>query len=145
MGQEDELSLSTSLLKYFEHGILFSLIMSGLVIVWAFVLAVLLVTGFIIGLIIGLLILLFILGGLNTSLTSWIWDVPIRTDWKSLLAHGFVLTIALVVVGIPAVIVNYSVPSIVTTIVMFVVYCFVDGFVAKRVAEYFPEEYQEDE
>jgi hypothetical protein len=141
MGQEDEQDLGRSLWKYFGQGILFSLILTGFAIVWAVVLVALLVVGFIIGLIIGFVILLFMLGWLNAGLTSWIWDIPIRTDWKSLLAHGLVLLIALIVVGIPAIIVNYVVPSVVTTVVMFVVYCFIDGFVAKKVAEY----YQEDE
>jgi hypothetical protein len=143
MGQEDEQDLGRSLFKYFGQGILFSLIFTGLAILWAVVLVALFVVGFILGLIIGFVILLFMLGWLNAGLTSWIWDIPIRTDWKSQLAHGFVLLIALIVVGIPAIIVNYAVPSVVTTVVMFVVYCFVDGFVAKRVAEYY-QEYQED-
>jgi hypothetical protein len=141
MGQEDEQNLGRSLWKYFEQGILFSLILTGLAIVWAVVLVVLLVVGFIIGLIIGFVILLFIMGWLNAGLTNWIWDIPIRTDWKSLLAHGLVLLIALIVVEIPAIIVNYAVPSVVTMVVMFVIYCFIDGFVAKKVAEY----YQGDE
>jgi hypothetical protein len=139
MEQEDELGLGRSLWKYFEHGFLFSLIMIGLVIVWAAVLVVLVVTGFIIGLILGLVILLFILGWLNAGLTSWIWETPIRTDWKTLLAHGLVLLIALIVVDIPRIVVNYAVPSIITTVVMFVVYCFIDGFVAKNVGGYFEE------
>lgn len=138
MGQ-DELDLGRYLLKYFEHGILFSLIMIGLVIVWAVVLVILIALGSIIGLIIGLVILLFIMGWLNAGLTSWIWETPIRTDWKSLLAHGLVLLIALVVVGIPMIVINYVAPSIITTVVMFFVYCFIDGFVAKNVGEYFEE------
>jgi len=117
------------------------LILTGLAIVWAIVLVVLLMVGFIIGLIIGFVILLFIMSWLNAGLTSWIWDIPMRTDWKSLLAHGLVLLIALIVVEIPAIIVNYAVPSVVTMVVMFVIYCFIDGFVAKKVAEY----YQGDE
>jgi hypothetical protein len=141
MGQEDEQNLGRSLWKYFEQGILFSLILTGLAIVWAIVLVVLLMVGFIIGLIIGFVILLFIMSWLNAGLTSWIWDIPMRTDWKSLLAHGLVLLIALIVVEIPAIIVNYAVPSVVTMVVMFVIYCFIDGFVAKKVAEY----YQGDE
>jgi len=145
MKQEDELDMRTYVWKYFEHGILFSLIMIGLAIVWAVVLVILIAIGSIIGLIIGFVILLFIMGWLNAGLTSWIWETPIRTDWKSLLAHGLVLLIALIVVDIPMIAMNYIAPSIITTIVMFVIYCFIDGFVAKNVGQYFEENFEENE
>ena len=76
------------LLKYFLHGISFSFLLLVLAIVWI-IIAVALV-GFIIGLIIGLLVLFYIMGGINAVLTDLIWGVSIKTDWKSLLAHGFV-------------------------------------------------------
>jgi hypothetical protein len=98
--------------------------------------ATLVLVGYIIGLVIGVLVLLFIIGWLNARLTGMIWDVSMRTDWKSLLAHGLVLLSALLVAHIPAIIVNFVAPGLAGTVVVFVVNCFIDGFVAKGVAGY---------
>jgi len=98
--------------------------------------------GFILGLIIGFVLLFFILGGLNVALTGFIWSIPIKSDWKSLLAHGFVLFIALILVGVPSFIINLAAPGLATTIVVFIIYCFIDGYVAKGVAGFWEEEYE---
>jgi hypothetical protein len=135
--QENRPSLGKSLLKYFEQGFLFSLIVLGLTVVWAVALVLLVLTGFIIGLIIGFVILLLMLGWLNAVLTNWIWKIPIEMGLVNLFGHGFVLFIALLIVRIPAIITNLAVPSTVTTVAVFLVYCFVDGFVAKNVGGFF--------
>jgi hypothetical protein len=109
-------------------------------IVSAFILVVLVVIGFIIGLIIGIAVFFLIMGGLNAVLTDLIWGVSIKTNWTSLLAHGFVLFIALLIVAVPSLIVNFVVPSLATSIAIFLIYCFIDGFIAKSVAGYWQEE-----
>jgi len=101
-----------SLVKYFLHGLAFSVIFLLLALVWAFILAILVVTGLVIGLIIGLILLLFIIGGLNSFLTDFIWSIPIKTGWKSLLGHGFVLFIALIIVHVPAIMMSSIVPKL---------------------------------
>lgn len=53
--------------------------------------------------------------------------------------HGFVLFIALAIVNIPALIINFVVPTLVTKVAIFFVYCFIDGFVAKNVSRFFRE------
>ena len=120
--QENRPSFGKSLYKYFEHGILFSLILVGLTFVWIFALLFLVLAGFIIGLIIGVVILLLMMGWLNAFLTRWIWEIPIRMGLVSLFGHGLVLFIALLIVHIPMIIVNLVVPSAVTTVVVFFVY-----------------------
>lgn len=127
------------LAKYFVHGLSFSLIMTVLVFVWVFFLAVLIVMGSFIGLIIGLIVLLFIIGGLNSFLTETIWSIYTRTHWMSLLGHGFVLFIALIVAHIPTIIVGLMAPSIPVAIALFIVGAFIDGFVAKNVASFWEE------
>ena len=87
----------------------------------------------IIVLIIGFLVLFYIIGGINAVLTDLIWGVSIKTDWRSLLAHGFVLFILLIIAAIPQFIISFVVPSLATKIVMFIIYCF-NGFIAKSVA-----------
>lgn len=127
------------LAKYFVHGLSYSLIMTLLVFVWIFFLAVLVVIGSFIGLIIGLIVLLFILGGLNSFLTETIWSIYTRTHWLSLLGHGFALFIALIVAHIPTIMLGLMAPSIPMTIVLFIVGAFIDGFVAKNVASFWEE------
>jgi hypothetical protein len=141
--ENDEPSSGKLLAKYFLHGILFSIIFLALGIAWAFLFAALVLVGYMIGLVIGILVLLFIIGWLNAGLTGMIWNVSIRTDWKSLLAHGFALLLALLVAHVPEIIVNFAVPGLASTVVMFVVNCFIDGFVAKGITGYWREEYEE--
>lgn len=141
--EEPQISWKSDILKYFEQGILFSVIFLVLVIAWVFLTAFLVLVGYVIGLIIGFVILFFIIAWLNAALTDGIWHMQIRTDWKSLLGHGFFLFIGLIIVHVPAIAVNLAVPGIATVIVLFVVYCFIDGFVARKVAGYFEETYDE--
>lgn len=131
--------------KYFLHGILFSGLMLVLAFVWAILFVVLVVAGFIIGLIIGILVLFIIIGGLNNFLTDAIWGIRIKSGWKSLLGHGFILFIVLIVAHIPAIIINLVAPNVVTTVVVLVAYAFIDGFLAKSIAGYWEEEGNEEE
>lgn len=127
--------------KYFIHGFAFSVIMIALVFVWAFVLVFLTVAGSFIGLVLGFVVLLFILSGLNTFLLESIWSISTEQEWMSLLFHGFTLFVALIAAHVPAIIIIYFVPSLATTIVLFIVNAFIDGFVAKNVASWWEEEY----
>jgi hypothetical protein len=52
---------------------------------------------------------------------------------KSLLIHGLVLFFVLLIVSIPSIVINFSMPSIPVAIVVFIVYCFIDGYVARAV------------
>jgi hypothetical protein len=127
--------------KYFMHGFAFSLIMLALFFVWVFVLVFLTVAGSFIGLVLGFVVLLFILSGVNSFLTESIWSISTQQEWVSLLFHGFTLFVALIAAHIPAIIISLIVPSIATTIVMFIANAFIDGFVAKNVASWWEEEY----
>jgi len=123
-----------NLLKYFVHGIAFSVILIFLGIFWAVIFVILVAFGFIIGFIIGFIVLFYLLGGINVYLTGVIWDVQVEDDWKSLLIHGLVLFIVLIIVHIPAVILALIVPSLFVTVPLLIVYGFIDGFVALHIA-----------
>jgi hypothetical protein len=125
--------------KYFLHGIAYSVLMVVLVFVWVFATVLLVAVGSWIGLIIGFILLFIILGGLNCFLTSTIWSISTKTAWTSLLGHGLLLFIVLVIVHIPAFLINLTEPSLATTIVLSTVYAFVDGFIAKNVAKVWKE------
>jgi hypothetical protein len=94
----------------------------------------------IVGLVSALVIDWFALGAINTWLTKSIWHTELRHDWKHLLVHGLALTVVFAFASIP-ILVMYLYLSIipivfVAPIVMagFIVYCFVYGALARRVA-----------
>ena len=116
---------------------MFSVIFIGLSIGWVFLLAFLILVGFIIGLIVGFLILLYLIGLLSVVLTDVIWNTETRADWKSLFSQGFFLFIALVFVQMPAFLINLVVHSLPIEIALFIVYCFIDGFVSKTIAGFY--------
>jgi multiple sugar transport system permease protein len=125
--------LKSLLPRYFAHGLLFGVINLVLALAWTFLLAGLIIFGAIIGLAAGVLILFLIEGAINSFLMGRIWNLAVRTSWTSLLTHGFVLFIALLIISIPSFIVSFYVPSWPVTAVLFLLYCFIDGYVAKTV------------
>jgi len=132
------------LAKYFLHGVAFSLIFATLVFLWAFGFFALIVLGSFIGLAIGLGLLMLITGGINCFLTSLLW-FPVKTSFWSILGHGIVLFIALIVVNVIIVAVpSLAFPGLVTTIITFIISSFIDGFVSRGVAGFWKEEYPAD-
>jgi hypothetical protein len=138
--EEQKESWTASLVKYFLHGIAFSVLYLVLAFVMVFFIAALVMIGFLIGLILGLVILFFALAFINALLTDAIWAIPIKWDPRSLLVHGFILFFALLIVNVPAIIINIIARDTLTAVVLFVVYCFIDGFVAKGIATAWTEE-----
>ncbi len=120
--------------NYFLHGLVFSSLMMVIVIGWAFILAFLMAIGSIIGLILGFVFLVFLVGWLNVKLTKFFWHFDAGSERTELLFHGFVLLMALLLVGIPRLLVSQLLPDSITSIVLFIVYCFVDGYLAKNLA-----------
>lgn len=138
-----EYSRKNLLLRYFLHGILFSAIGLIMLMAWAFGLVILTAIGFIIGIIIGFILLFLIIGGINTILTTLIWDVSVKSDWKSLIAHGFVFSLLQLIAHIPAIIIQLISSDLVTMAILLIIYSFIDGFLARRVAglwEEYPKE-----
>jgi len=134
--EEKEFSWKSLLPKYFLHGILFSGMFLVTVFIWAFIFVLLVIGGAFIGFILGFIVLFYIIGGINVFLGDRIWGISVKSDWKSLLLHGFVLFILLVIVSIPSVILNLKLPSLATTVLLFIIYCFIDGFIAKKTSEF---------
>jgi hypothetical protein len=103
-------------------------------IIWTFILGALVFVGLFLGLILGFALLFLLMGVVNSAITSFIWDINIELDLKGKLFHGIVLFIALIIAGIPRELISLFMPGLNTAILLFVLYCFVDGFVAKKVA-----------
>jgi hypothetical protein len=144
MNESWDESFSHLVAKYFLHGMLYSVISLGLSFVWAFVGVVLVFVGLWIGLIIALVLLMLVVGWINVFLMFFLWDISVKADLSSLFIHGSLLTVAFLLVSIPAFIVNMLIPGIVTTTVSFIVYCFIDGVIAQSVGNVW-EEGNEDE
>lgn len=125
--------------KYFVHGIAFSLLFALLVVAWAFGLVMLVVLGSFIGLAIGVAVLILIVGFLNAVITTQLW-FEVKTGFWDLLLHGLVLLIVLVIVnGLLVTAPSLVFPGIPTTIITFIIGTFVNGFVGRKVAEWWSE------
>lgn len=122
--------------RYFVHGLLFSIFGLIIGIVLGVILLGLVVFAALIGLIIGFLILFLVLGVVNKFLMDRIWSIQVNDDWESLLVHGFALTIAFLAVSIPSFIIRLYASSLPTAIVLFLIYCFIDGYAAKAVGSF---------
>jgi len=138
--EEAEISNLEVVLRCFLHGILFSGLYFILWVLWGVLFFVLVFAGLIIGFIIGFLVLFLLMGLLNSVLSEFIWDISLKSDWQSLLAHGFVLFIVLLAASIPTRLIMLGSPNLVIVIGIFVVDCFVYGFIARFLAENWVEE-----
>ena len=130
--------------RYFLHGIFYSILMSIMLLAWVYLFAILTAFGFIIGLVIGFVLLFVIMGAINAFVTENVWDVKIQASFGTDLAHGFVLFLALLVVSFPVSIVfSYLVPTtdmnsfIIKYVIQLIILAFLDGYVAKNIAESF--------
>ena len=126
--------------KYFVHGIAFSTLFFVLAIAWTLAFAFLTVVGAIIGLVIGFVLLFLVVGFANSVLTSYLW-FKVKFGFWDFLFHGFVLFVTLLVLnailGVPTLVS----PGIATTVVTYIITTFVEGFVAKKLAGWWQEEY----
>ncbi len=126
--------------KYFMHGFAFSILFFAMFVIWIVALVGLIVTGAMIGLLIGFGLLILIVGYLNTIITDFLWFAVDQEFW-SLLFHGFVLFVALLIVNVVVVWVpNRVFPSVYVQIITFIIGTFVNGLVGKSVAEIWQEE-----
>lgn len=128
--------------KYFAHGFAFSLLFLGFGVYFWPRLVFVGIFMFFPYAIIGIVILLFVVvDGLNIFLTWVIWDVKIDTAFLRLLLHGINLLLFLSIMnGIFILLPNFLFPGISTAAITFIVGAFVDGYVGKSVAEWFPRE-----
>jgi transposase-like protein len=138
--EQSGIHMPTLIAKYFLHGVAYSLLIAGLVIIWAFLLVILVVIGSILGLLLGFLILVLGVGYANSFLSGYFWDIQTPTKWSNLLVHGLVLMIALGLANIPFLILEYMVGSltpifsIVAIPLLFVIHSLVNGYLGKAVA-----------
>jgi hypothetical protein len=126
--------------RYFVHGILWSIAFTFVVLVWISIFVGLLFMGyiawwfFILALVVGFPLLFLLIGLVNSAITNIVWGREVNLGLISNLIHGFVLFIALLIAQIPGSLINGFLPNPVTVVAVFILYCFIDGFVAKSLA-----------
>lgn len=145
-GDVEDDSTGKMVAKYFVHGAAYSLLMLVLAVVWAFLIVFMVILGSIVGLIASLAVLFMMVGWLNAQISQYIWKIDVKQQWLSLLGHGFLLFIVMLIASIPSWIIEVMMSSadlityLMYSIVSFIVYSLINGYIAKHVAEVFPDD-----
>ena len=123
------------LVKYFLHGIAFSLLFVILGIAWAFVLVLLIGFGSFIGLIIGIVLLLLIVGVLNAALGAFLWDIDAGgKGWSGMFFHGLVLFVILLITELAvSYLPNQICPGTATFVITLIIRTLLYGIIGKTV------------
>lgn len=123
--------------KLCKHGLGLGILMFLLVIGWAFILGVLIVMGSIIGLLIGLGVLVLALGYINAYLADAVWGMSTDGELIPRFVHGVLLLIVLIIANLPVIALNYLFPHWLMSVILFIIYVPIHGYVGIRVAEVF--------
>jgi len=99
--------------------------------------------GYLIGLIIAAVLFILLAGALNSLITSLLW-FRVKTSLLSVFAHGILLLIALLLAnGAISIVPSIFFPGVATTLLTSIIAAFVDGFIGKKIAGWWKEEYEE--
>ncbi len=121
------------LVKYFEHGLAFSILFFLLYVGWAGLTLVLVACGLFLGLAIGLVLFFAFTGYVNAFVTQSLW-FPVRTGFWTCLGHGFLLFLALAPVNLAVLGIRYlATPSLGLSLILFIATAPLTGFIAKAV------------
>jgi len=142
-----ELDLDTSdIWSLCKHGIGLSILMLFLIIGWAVLLMILVAIGSILGLLIGLALLALALGFINSFLAEAVWDMDTDSALIPKFFHGVLLFVILLLVNLPWIAITYYLPHWSITMVLFIIYVPIHGYVGVRVAGVFETvQYEEEE
>ena len=126
--------------RYFAHGLLFSLALSLISIMWlssTFLLILAFRSQICFGIVVlgaALCVLIIVVACLNTMLAEKIWGLRLEHDRKNLFTHGFVLISFLTIVSFPSMVIMSATTDVAVMMALFLAYCFIDGYVGKWVA-----------
>ena len=133
-----------NLIKYFVHGLVFHLLLVVLFFGWVFVTVALAVVGALIGLILAIGLLILIIGFANAIVTSRLW-FSVKSGFWDILFHGLAFFVVLLITeGLFVWTPQHFAPSLLTTVITFVLACFVDGYAGRWIASFWQEEYLPD-
>jgi len=131
------MSSGERLVKYVLHGLIYTILGFILSILLAIMTIILTLCGWFIGLIIALVIIVLSIGYLNTFVDRVIWNDDLQDNLSVVFLHGLLLIIVLLLASIPQLILEWSVDSLTVSIVLFLIYLPINGFLAHWVAERF--------
>lgn len=120
-----------------KHGLGLSILMFLLIIGWALILGILIAIGSILGLIVGFGVLGLGLGYINSYLAEAVWEIRTDDGLVSRLFHGILLLLFLGIANIPFIAVTYLFPHWFISLILFIIYVPIHGYVGIRVAELF--------
>jgi|GEM_PF-2260187 len=130
--------------KYFLHGLGLTAIMFVVIIGWVFILIPFAICGFCFGIAIAFGILVYVMGWINTWLMGVIWGTErLKEEWWGPLVHGTLLFIVLLILSMPWYAVQTVIPELndwpylLISIVVFLIYCFIDGVAAYYIGNMF--------
>ena len=123
------------LIKYFLHGILFSIFFLILELAWAFAFASLYIIGLYIGVIIGIVLLFLFMGLINMGLGVYLWDIDSGGHGLiGLFFHGATLFVILLIVDvIISFLPNQIFPGTATVVATFIIRTFLYGVIGEKV------------
>ncbi len=132
---------------YFVSGFLWSIGLEIVIYIMLLVIVFLLLLLGIIGFIVGFAALFLAIGWLNVKLMGYFWKMDIRTKWTSLIGHGLLLFLVLLIVHLPLTIYDLFTADTLTNLLIYLAIAFgpfsiIDGFVVKKVAGMFEETHQ---
>lgn len=134
--QQEELSFRRRQANYFIHGLLWWLFNVVGLFVFPFLTLFLIAIGSLIGLIIGFAVMFLVIGYVNTVIADMLWFEMQDQSLLSLLGHGFLMAITVLVVGgltvmLPIYLANNNIFVILVT---FTWGCYINGHLGKRIA-----------
>lgn len=130
--------------KYFIHGFVFSVVMYGANFILLFMETTLAIPDSI-GFILGLGVTFLFLGWINRMWCKSLWDFEVKPHLTSLIGHGYVLFLVLLIIEVPAAVPLSFMMMVVSPEVVLLVYfasfSFVDGVIGKAIGWMFKEHY----
>ena len=136
MEDERRGSRAKIVLKYFLHGLFFSLLVTFLIIGSLFIGAGLILAAGILGLVALVAIMAVLFGVANNLINRAVWGDSMNWSILALLIHGLGLFVALVIVNCVIVLLpQLFFPGLITVIVMWIPTNIVDGKVCRSIAQ----------
>jgi hypothetical protein len=124
-------------LKYFAHGLLFSAVYFGIGITgldFVFRTAMTAALGF------------FMFGLINSVITRYLWGIPMKSDYWSILEQGLILIWPLGIINLVFILFSYPyLDNWLTLVLVSLVQCMPYGFVCKYIAGRYEDEDDEEE
>ncbi|MFW9958970.1 MAG: hypothetical protein ACFFCT_12940 [Candidatus Odinarchaeota archaeon] len=126
--------------RLLAHGFIYSILSLAISFIFMMMLVIFAIFGGFIGIIIALLVLAEMIGGVNIALADAVWQIKCRSGQVSLLGHGGLLFLFLLITGILGLPLAFSLAMmgyslyIISQLLYLFIFSLIDGFVCRFVA-----------